>query len=853
MLKLTLRGLWSRKLRTALTFIVVMLGVSLMTGTLVLTDTIGKTFDDLFADVNRGTDVYVRGVTQFEASFGPTQRPRLDESIVDEIEAVDGVAIAQPNVQGYAQIIDKDGDPIGDPNFGPPTFGGNWATVDELNPFTIVEGGRPPEADDELVIDKRSADDADLAVGDRVRVQTQAQEGSVREYTIVGIARFGSADSPGGASFALMTLDAAKERVAQPGRIDSVSVVADEGITQTELRDRVASALGEDAEVLTGVQITEENQTDIEEGLQFFTGFLTAFAGIALVVGSFVIYNSFSILVAQRNREMALLRAVGASRRQVLTGVLLEAVIIGLLASLAGFVIGLGVTSALKALMNAFGFDLPAGGTVVTTGAFLTAVLSGFLVTVASAVVPAVRAARVSPLAAMRDVAVEQKPRILVRIVIATVIAVLGALSIYDGIAGEGGVAAVGTGVLLIFIAAVLYGPAFSRQSVTVIGAPLPAIKGVTGKLARENAARNPRRTASTATALLIGVAIIAFFLTFNSSIRASIDNVIDDQFVGDYTVTAGSGFGGSLLPLEVTDQLNDLPEVDVAAGLSGVSARIAGSETFAIGLDPDRAFELFDVAPVAGEIRDLAQPDTIAVFEGRAKDKGWSVGDVIDAQFPQHNGAAKLRIVSLYDNKELAGDYTLGTPTIDQYVPDQGEFWIFIRLADGVDAGEARAALQQVTDGYPTAELLDLEEFKEDQASQFAPILGLISVLLALTIVIAVLGIMNTLALSVLERTRELGLMRAVGGTRQQVRSVIRWESVVIALLGSTMGLALGLFFAWSIGKALEEDGFTTYQVPYGGVIVVIILSGLFGMLAALYPAWRAGRLDVLEAIHSE
>jgi putative ABC transport system permease protein len=847
MLKLTLRGLWSRKLRTALTFVVVMLGVSLMAGTLVLTDTIRKTFDDLFADVNRGTDVYVRGVTQFESSFGDTQRPRLDDSIVEDIEAVDGVAIAEPSVQGYAQIIDKDGKPIGDPGFGPPTFGGNWGTVDELNPFTLVEGGRAPEADDELVIDKRSADDAGFELGDTVSVQTQT---GLEEYELVGVARFGTADSPGGATFALMVLPAAQQRVAQPSMIDSVSIVADEGVGQRELADRVQAQL-DDAEVLTGAEITEENQDDIEQGLQFFTGFLTAFAVIALVVGAFVIYNSFSILVAQRNREMALLRAVGASRGQVLRGVLLEAVIIGGLASVAGFLLGLAVTGGLRAVMDAFGFDLPAGDIIVRPGAVVTAVLSGFIVTVVSAVVPAVRAARVSPLAAMRDVAVERTTRLRLRLVIAIGVAVLGALSLVSGVAGDGGIQAVGLGVLLIFTAAVLFGPVFARPTVQLIGAPLPAVKGMVGQLARQNAARNPKRTAATASALLIGVAIIAFFLAFNSSLRASIDNVIDDQFVGDFAVETGNfGFGG--LPPELAERLDALPEVEIATGIRGVQARIAESNTFATGVDPVPAFELFDLAPTQGTSADLAEPDTIAVFEGRADDKGWSVGDEIDVVFPQH-GETKLRVAMLYANKEIAGDYTIGVPTLDKYVPDPADFVVFARLADGVDPNVARPALQAVTDDYPTGELLDIDEYKDATAEQFTPILGLVTVLMLLTIIIAVLGIMNTLALSVLERTRELGLIRAVGATRGQIRTMIRWESVVITVLGSTIGLGLGLFFAWSIGKALEEDGFTTYQVPYVGVAAVVVVSALFGMLAALYPAWRAGRLDVLDAIATE
>jgi putative ABC transport system permease protein len=847
-LRLTLRGLWSRKLRTALTFVVVMLGVSLMAGTLVLTDTIRQTFDDLFADVNRGTDVYVRGVTQFESSFGETQRPRLDQDIVERVEAVDGVAVAEPSIQGYAQIIDADGDPIGDPGFGPPTFGGNWGEVDELNPFTLVEGGRAPEADDELVVDKSSADEAGFELGDTVAVQTQT---GVEQYELVGIARFGTADSPGGATFALTTLRAAQERVAHPGEIDSVSIVADEGVGQRELADRVQAELGDDVEVLTGVEITEENQDDIEQALQFFTVFLTAFAVIALVVGAFVIYNSLTILVAQRNREMALLRAVGATRSQVLRAVLLEAVIIGALASIAGFLLGLAVASGLKAMLDALGFDLPAGGTVIRTGAVVAAVVSGFVVTVLSALVPAVRASRVSPLAAMRDVAIERTTRVRIRLVLAVGIAVLGALSLFSGVAGEGGIQAVGLGVFLVFAAAVLFGPVFARQTVLLLGAPISAAKGMTGELARENAARNPKRTAATASALMIGVGIIAFFLAFNSSLRASIDDIVDDQFVGDFAVNTGSfGFGG--LPPELSQRLDELPEVDAATGIRGVQARVDGSETFATGVDPLPGFELFDIAPIEGTADDLAERDTIAVFEGRADDKGWSVGDEIEVVFPQH-GPTTLRIAMIYGNKELAGDYTIGVPTLDRYVPDPADFAVFLRLADGVDPSAARPALEAVTDDYPTGELLDLDEFKDAQAEQFTPILGLVTVLMLLTIIIAVLGIMNTLALSVLERTRELGLLRAVGATRGQIRTMIRWESVVIAVLGSTIGLALGLFFAWSIGKALEEDGFTTYEIPYVGVAAVVILSALFGMLAALYPAWRAGRLDVLDAIAAE
>jgi putative ABC transport system permease protein len=470
---------------------------------------------------------------------------------------------------------------------------------------------------------------------------------------------------------------------------------------------------------------------------------------------------------------------------------------------------------------------------------------------VASALIPAVRASRVSPLAAMRDVAIERTTRLRIRIVLAVGVTVLGALSLISGVAGDGGIEAVGLGVFLVFVAAVLFGPVFARPTVRLLGAPISAAKGMTGELARENAARNPKRTAATASALMIGVGIIAFFLAFNSSLRASIDDVVDEQFVGDFAVNTGS-FGFGSLPPELSRRIAELPEVDVATGLRGVQARVDGGNTFATGVDPEPALELFDIAPSQGTAADLAEPDTIAVFDGRAEDKGWSVGDEIEVVFPQY-GPTTLRIAMIYDNKELAGDYTIGFRTLDRYVPDPADFAVFIRLADGVDPAAARPALERVTDDYPTGELLDVDEFKDAQAEQFTPILGLVTVLMLLTILIAVLGIMNTLALSVLERTRELGLLRAVGATRSQIRTMIRWESVVIAVLGSTIGLGLGLFFAWSIGQALEEDGFTTYQIPYAGVAVVVIVSALFGMLAALYPAWRAGRLDVLDAIASE
>jgi putative ABC transport system permease protein len=851
MLKVSLRNLFAHKLRLLFTFAAVSLGVGFMSGTTVLTDTIGKTFDDLFADVNRGTDAFVRAPARFEDDFGGTARPRLDVSVLDTVVGADGVAEAEPFIQGYARIIDREGDPVGNPNFGAPTFGGNWGEVDELNPFTLLEGSRPPRADDEVVIDKRSADETGYEIGDTVRIETPTTPADQQEYELVGIARFGSADSPGGATYSLFTLDTAMARVSEPGKVDAVGVVAEDGVDQATVAASVQEAVGDDVEVLTGEQITDETQSDIREGFSFFSTFLLVFALIALVVGSFVIYNSFTILVAQRNREMALLRAVGASRSQVLRAVLFEAFIVGLLASALGIVFGIITANVLKGLMDALGLEIPATGTVVKPAGVISAMVAGVLVTVLAAITPAVRASRVPPLAAMRDVAVEQRGRLAVRIIIATLVLAIGVLSLVSGLAGDGGIQQVGIGVLLVFTAAVLYGPAFSRPAALTVGAPLPRLRGVTGTLARENAARNPKRTAATASAILIGVGIIAFFLVFYSSVSASIEDVVDTRFRGDLVVDSGSfGFGG--LPTEVVDRIADLPDVDLAAGFRGAFVEVEDSTTFAFGAQPESGFELLDLGIVAGSASDVAAIDTIAVYEGRADDKDWSLGDEIEVVFPEA-GPKQLRIAALYSNKDFAGDYTIGTPTLDAYVPGSGDAQIFVRLDEGVDVAEARGAIEEVTSDYASAELLDLTEFKDRQIGQFTPILGLIAVLLLVTIVIAILGIVNTLALSVIERTRELGLVRAVGGTRGQVRSMVRWEAVIVSLVGTFTGIAIGVFFGWCLVQALREEGLTTFVVPIVGVVVVVLIAAAFGLVAATYPAWRAGRLNVLDAIFDE
>jgi putative ABC transport system permease protein len=468
MWKVTLKNLSAKKLRFVLTALAVTLGVAFMSGTLVLTDTIQRTFDDLFSDIYRDTDAVVRSPEALEY-FGQTQREPVPASLLREVEGVDGVKVADGSVQAYAQVVDKDGDPIGDPAMGPPTFGTDWTDVDELNPMNIIDG-HEPRTNDDVAIDKGTADKGKLKVGDRVEIQSQV---APKTYTLVGVARFGTIDSPGGASVSLFTEKEIQRLAKYDNEFDEIAVVADEGVTQTDIRDRIRADLGRKYEVLTGTEVTKENQDNFREGVGFFSKALLVFAGVALLVGIFIIYNTFSIIVAQRNREMALLRAVGASRRQVMNAVLGESLVVGLLASAIGLVAGVLLSTGLKSLLNAFGFDIPGGGTVISPSSVIVAFAVGTGITLLSAIVPARKASRTPPIAAMRAVAIERTSQLGRRAAIGAAIVVLGVLVLLWGLFGaeNGGIALVGVGALAVFVGVFVLGPLFARRTEQLAGA----------------------------------------------------------------------------------------------------------------------------------------------------------------------------------------------------------------------------------------------------------------------------------------------------------------------------------------------------------------------------------------------
>ncbi len=849
MLRTALRNLSANKLRLLTTGLAVLIGVAFMSGTMIFSSTLGRTLDTMFANAYEGTDALVRAESTFETPEGIAVRPRIDQSVVDTVAAVDGVAVAQADVWGVAQVIGRDGDPVGNPEMGPPTLGASWPEG-ELNTWTL-ESGQAPVADDEVAVDKQTADAAGYGAGDRAEVLVN---GKPMDVTITGVVTFAGSDSPAGASFTLFTLESAQAHLGEPGKIDSVSVAGADGVSQAELVSRIEEVLPTGTEAITGEALVEENQDAMADAMSMFDTFMMVFAVIALLVGGFTIFNTFFITVAQRTKQHALMRAIGASRRQVLVSILAEAIAIGLIASVIGLGAGVLVAAGLKALLTAFGVALPAGGIVFTANTAIVAVAAGLIVTVVSAVSPARKAGKVPPVAAMRDIEVTSsgygsKERVIVGIfVLAT-----GVAGLLYGLFGSpsNALAVVGGSAVIVFFGVSVLGRTISLPLSRVIGWPLPKLRGIAGHLARQNAMRSPKRTAATAAALMIGVGLVSFITIFASSTKASFNAIIDRTFTGDVIVTSPQQFGGGggLSP-ELTQQLRELPEVETAAGIRGGVAQVDGSAVYLLGAD-DATFELFDVEPVAGSSADL-DANSIAVWDETAKDKGLSLGDAVPVDFVA-TGHKTLTVALIYGENQPAGNWVLGLPAYEANYVDQLDAQIFIKAADGVSPEQTMTAVERVAADYPGAKVLDQSQYKQEQMAIVDQMLGLVYAMLALAIVIALLGIGNTLALSIFERTRELGVLRAVGMTRRQLRSTIRWESVIIAVQGALLGLVIGIFFGWALVLAMADQGLGTLAIPVPSLAVVVLLAALAGVVAAILPARRAARLDVLKAVVTE
>ncbi|MGH1491841.1 MAG: ABC transporter permease [Acidimicrobiales bacterium] len=845
MFKATLKSIRGHMGRTVATAAAVILGISFLAGTLIFTDSVQRAFDDLFATVFETTDASVRSTETIDAGFGVQVRARIDESIVETIASVDGVVAAEGFVQGTATVIGSDGEPIGDPGQGPPTFGFSWAEDDELSQFAVTDG-REPSGPGEVVLDQTTADAGGFSVGDQIRIL--AASGS-EEYELVGVARFGTSGSVGGATTALFQIEEAQRVLGVAGQVDAVGVRAADGISEEEIVARISEMLPGGVEAITGTEATEEAQSAIADGLSFFTIFLTAFAVIAIFVSSFVIANTFSILIAQRTREFALFRALGAARGQILGSVFLEAIVIGVIGSLLGLGLGIALSYGLRAMLNGIGIELPSGGLVLQPRTIIISLVLGTLVTVLSALFPAIRASRITPIEALREASAEDWKRNNVRMLIGIVIVALGGVSILFGLlAPEISLAGLGAGVM--FIGVFVLGPTIARPVARVLGAPIAAFRGTTGKLARDNSIRNPKRTARTAAALTIGVALVAGVTVLASSLRASITDTIAESFVGDIVVSAGSqGPGGGFSP-ELTSGLQGLDEIEIATSIRLGIAEVEGNGDFILAFDPVTGFDIFDIGIVEGSPADLVG-DSIFLLDARAEEYGVGLGDSISVKFTDGIDR-QLQVVGIYDDAAVAGNYAVGQDLWSSTGAEQLDFSTYVKIADGVSVEEARTAMTPFTEVYPNATIQDRDEFVEAQAGSIDLLLNLIYGLLGLAIIIAAFGIANTLRLSTIERTREIGLLRAVGMTRSQVRSTIRWEAVITALFGAILGVILGLFFGYAIIYALRDQGVGSFSVPVGALAVVVVMAALVGLLSSIIPSIRASKLNILEAVAS-
>ena len=852
MLHATLKSIWSRKRRLLGASTAVVIGVAFLVSTLVLGDSMRSGFDSFFTDAYAGTDVVVRNSTDV-GSGAWNQSGTLDESIVDTIAAMPEVARVAAGIEGVAQIVGANGNPIG--GDGPPTFGANW--IDEsavlapgepgFNGYSIVDG-RAPVTDNEVVIDRGSAETGKLRVGDTTTILTPDPVA----VDIVGIAAFGEADNTGGSSFVGFTFDAAQRLLlTEPDTITKVQIDAADGVTPEQLRTELLPVLPADGEALTRSELIDENNEAVNDDfLGFFEAFLLAFAIVALLVAAFSIHNTFSILVAQRTRESALMRALGASRRQVISAVTIESLIVGTFASAIGVGVGVALAAALKALMTAAGFGLPdAIGLDIATDTIVIAMVVGVVVTLFASVAPAIKASRIAPLAALRDIAIDRSGASKSRAIAGVVFMAGGIATVLSATsAGSGALARAGLGALVTLVGAVVLGPVVATVATAVLGAPIAATRGHAGSLARRNAMRSPRRSAGTASALMIGTAVVTLFATFGSSVKASFDDIVEGSFSNELVI-AQNGVTGAPLSPELAPAIQNLAEVAGAVALANAPISLGGDEVVAFAADPAGVALVADLDVSQGSFAEVGDAG-FAVTKDYAERNDWTIGTVVPVDFADGAGTT-LTLRAIFDNKNAIGDLLIPTAAWQPHQGRSGDAVILVALADGVSVDDAKIAVQAVADRYGRPDVQDRDEYVKANTEQIDQLLGLIYGLLGLAILIAVLGIANTLSLSIHERTHELGLLRAVGQTRAQLRSTVRWESVILSVFGTVGGVGLGTFLGWGVVRAMKtQEDFGTFELPVTTLVAVLVMALFAGVIAAVRPARRAAKLDILSAI---
>ena len=849
MTSFTLKGLLTRKLRTALTAIAIILGVATVAGTFVLTDSIDQAFNSIFTEVYSGTDATITPKSPFDTGDGSgTTEAAFDESLLAKVQALPDVADAIGGVASENAQLVQDGKAIafgGAPNLG--------FSVDpskpKFNTLTLVQGSWPGK--NEVVVDQSTADKKDLVLGSTIGVQV---EGPVEMLKISGFVRLGSVGSIGGATLSGFDLPTAQRLFGKEGKLDQIRAAAKPGVSPDRLVSEIRKILPPHTEVRTGTAQAKEDASSTDEFISFLRYFLLAFGLIALFVGAFVIFNSLSITIAQRTRELATLRTLGASRRQVQVSVVLEALVMGILASVVGLFLGLGLASGLFSLFDAVGFTLPNNGILLEARTVVISLALGILVTLIASFFPALRATRVPPIAAVREGAELPPGRFhRFRTPFAALLTALGFALLVIGLFAHGTstvLLLLILGTLLVFIGVAMLSAPFIPALSGLLGWPATKIGGAAGTLARDNARRNPQRTASTAAALMIGLALVTLVATLAAGITASFKGAVNDIFTGDYAITAQNNF--SPIPISIGKAAAQAPGVISAGSVRTGETLVFGKTAFTTAVTPGAK----DV--IALQWKDGSQDvfaslgdDGAFVDDGYAKDHNLSVGSSIPVTFVTGK-TRTFTVKGIFDpppGGSPFGSVTISAATWDAENPQPKDLYSFVTVEGGTSDANA-AKLEQSLAGFPNAKVQTRQQFIDNQIAGLNAVLNILYVLLALSIIVSLFGIVNTLVLTVFERTREIGMLRAIGLTRRQTRRMIRHESVITALIGAFVGIVLGLILA---GILIAKVDFLVFSFPTTQVIVFTIAAIIVGILAAIFPARRAAKLNPLEALHYE
>jgi putative ABC transport system permease protein len=843
MLRVTLKGVRGHLLRFLLTAVAVMLGVSLVAGTYVLTDSIQKTFDELVDAGAAGLDAQVRGAEAGQSIDGVNVlRAPLPLTLADQLREVDGVRRVVPDYQGFALLVGKDGTAVR--NGGAPSFGFAYFPDD---PTLTTVSGRGPTNASEVALESSTLELSGLRVGDKARALIGGQP---REVTIVGDMKF---DAPtAGATIVMVDEQTARTVFAPDGTVQSFSVNAQSGVSDEELVRRLDTVLPSQAEAVTSEAFARETSEQIREGLGGISVFLLIFAAVALFVGGFIIANTFSMLVAQRTRELALLRAVGASRGQIMRVVLGEAVVLGLVGAGLGLGLGLVLAAGLQALFGSIGLEI-SGGLPVLPRTVIASLLVGVVVTLLSAVLPAVRAARIAPVTAMRD-DIAMPVGGVVRRGIAGGVLLAGGGVLTWMIVNQDNVNwnLVGLGAALVLIGLVIAAPATTRPVVRIVAKPFTLITRVVGRLARENALRNPRRTATTAMALMVGLALVVTVSVMASSMRASVSDLVERQLTADFVLNGGGVAG---FPPSVAQGVDQLPGVASVAPIGGINVEANDKNFYAIAATAQGIKDNVKVDVLSGSL-DALDRDELVISKSTQEDTKWNVGTQVKGTVGSLKDQS-FRVGAVIDDNQVLNSpgVVVSQALYDRAVPTgmQLDYLVYVKADPGSDLATLRASLTKLVDQYIVVSVQDGAEFTNAQADQINTILYIMYALLALTVIIAILGIINTMALAVFERTREIGLLRAVGLSRLKLGGMVTIESVATAVFGAVLGSVLGLAMGVVVQRGLVSEGLEELSIPWLTIVIVIIGAAVAGVVAAVLPAWRAVRLDVLRAITTE